>query len=152
MGKFWIENQLVDEYLKLISGNELKVLFKITRHYNKYGRCFPSIRKMSDKLNMHHTTITKCLERLELLGFLEQLKIKERSKLRYSFAKTARFLFIDSNKLLAKPDTKEDFKEVFKEEKNNRNFNTDQSEHIGMTIDKVRKELEEKGIMHKKQI
>lgn len=114
MGKFWIENQLVDEYLMLISGNELKVLFKITRHYNKYGKCFPSIRKMAINLNMHPITISNCLKRLELLGFLEQLRIKERSKLRYIFSKTARFLLIDSNKLLEKSNTKEDIKEEYK--------------------------------------
>lgn len=118
MGKFWIENDLVDHHLDKITGNELKVLLKITRHYNKFGTCFPSIRKMEKILNLHHTTIAKCLENLQLLGFLEQLQIVERKKLLYKFSKTARFFLIESNKLLAKPDSKEVYiKEVSKEVK-----------------------------------
>ena len=119
MGRFWIENELVDKYLDKISGNELKVLLKITRHYNKNGTCYPSIRKMEKDINLHHDTITACLKQLQLLGFLEQLAIKERCKLRYSFSKTARFFLTDSQNLLGKPDSKEDIiKEDIKEGKN----------------------------------
>lgn len=117
MGKrFWIENEFIESYLSKISGNATKVLLAITRHYNKEGTCYPSIRRLSKLTGLHHSTVTKCLKELELLGFLEQLIIKERCRLRYSFSKTARILLPKSSKLLYRPDTKEEYKEDLKEE------------------------------------
>ena len=43
MGRFWIENELVDKYIGKLTGNELKVMMIITRHFNKQGTCYPSI-------------------------------------------------------------------------------------------------------------
>jgi DNA-binding transcriptional regulator YhcF (GntR family) len=149
-GKFWINNELVDNYLNKISGNELKVWLKITRHFNKEGTCFPSIRKMTKVLNLHHSTITKCLKKLEVLGFLEQLEIKEKCKLRYIFSKSARYLMPEYKKLLVNPDTKEDIKEASKEDNNNLN-NTkrtpEEQKSIDATLYKTRKDLESKRII-----
>lgn len=115
MGRFWIENELIDHHLDKISGNELKVLLTVTRYYNKQGTCYPSIRMMSKKIKLNHETIGKCLKRLELLGFFEQIVIKERMKLRYIFSKTATNIFLNPPKLLQKPDSKEVYKEFIKE-------------------------------------
>lgn len=117
-GKFWIENVLIDNYLNKISGNELKVWCVLSRHFNKEGNCYPSIRTISKKTGIHHETTKRCLQKLELLGFLEQLIIKERCKLRYSFSKTALFLMPGNKKLLVNSDTKEDIKEELKENNN----------------------------------
>lgn len=115
MGKFWIENELVDDWLYKISGNELKVLLCLTRHYNKAGTTFVSIAKMAKLLNLNPETVSKSVKRLNLLGFFEQIVIRERTKLRYIFSKTARNLFIETNKLPEKPESKEAFKEIIKE-------------------------------------
>lgn len=114
-GKFWIENDLVDNDLKDVSGNAFKVLVALTRHYNRTGTCFPSIRRLSKLTGLHHETVTKCLRELELLGYFEQIVIRERCKLRYKFSKTARKLLVEHNNLLVKPDSKETIKEVMKE-------------------------------------
>ena len=68
---------------------------------------------MSKLGNMNSETVSKCLKSLNLLGFIEQLEIKERCKLRYILSKSARHLLIDSNKLPEKPDGKE-VKEVLR--------------------------------------
>lgn len=151
MGKFWIENEIIDGgWFKKLSGNELKVLLKITRHYGTTGKCFPSIRRLSKLGNLHHETIKKCLNRLELLGFLEQLLIKERCKLRYNFSKTARFLLIESNKLPEKPDSKEVIKEDIKEDKNNiiinLNRTPEEQEKINKKLAEMRKCINENGV------
>lgn len=156
MGRFWIENEIIDgEWFGKLSGNDFKVLLKITRHYNKHGKCFPSIRKISELGNLHHTTVKKSLNKLELLGFLEQLLIKERCKLRYKFTKTARFLFVDCNNVLEKPDTKETFKENYKEEnkflKETKRTPEEQA-RINKQLALIRKNLTEKfGLMKKKE-
>ncbi|MCX6153849.1 MAG: helix-turn-helix domain-containing protein [Candidatus Kapabacteria bacterium] len=129
MGKFWVNDELYDDgWLKKMSGNELKVLFAITRHFNRFGKCYPSIRKLATNTNLHHETIKQCLNKLELLGFLEQLEIKERCKLRYNFVRTARIFLPGNAKLLGNPDSKEDIKEVFKEGENNFNLNNPKNE------------------------
>jgi DNA-binding transcriptional regulator YhcF (GntR family) len=148
MGKFWIENSIYDDgWLKKLSGSQLKVLLSITRHYDKYGKCFPSIRKLEENINLHHATIKECLNKLELLGFLEQLVIKERCKLRYIFSKTAHKIFLEPNKLLAKPDSKEVIKESIKEEnfysKNNKRTPEEQ-EHLNKTLAEMKKKLASK--------
>lgn len=152
MGKFWIDDKLVDENLDKLSGNDLKVWLKITRHFNKEGKSFPSIRKMEKIVNLHHTTITKCLNKLELLGFLEQLQIKEKCKLRYIFSKSARYLMPGRKNLLEEPDSKETFKETIKEEnKIINNYRTpEETTHINKILNDTRKALESKGIIRPK--
>ncbi|MFA6184484.1 MAG: helix-turn-helix domain-containing protein [Parcubacteria group bacterium] len=128
MGKFWIDNELIDKYLTKISGNDFKVWCILSRHFNKKGTCYPSIRTISIKSGLHHETVSQCLKRLKLLGFFEQLEIKERCKLRCLFSKTARFLIPGNDNLLeetAMKDNKEDLKEI----KNN--FNSSETEAIG---------------------
>lgn len=156
MGRFWIEKEIIDgDLYGKLSGNDFKVLLKITRHYNKTGRCFPSIREISRLGNLHHTTVKKSLNNLELLGLLEQLVIKERCKLRYEFSKSARFLFIESNNVVEKPDSKETIKEKYKEEVNY--FTTEErtpeeQERINKKLAQIRKDLTEKyGFMKKKE-
>lgn len=124
MGRFWIEDDLVDKHIHKINGNEVKVLLMIARHYDKSGQCFPSIRRLSVLGKMDASTISKALKQLRLLGFLEQLTIRERCKLRYKFSKSARYLTIDSNKLpeettskeIYKGNNKEGFRERLKKE------------------------------------
>ncbi len=114
MSKFWIENKIIDAgWLKIISGNDLKVLLKITRHYNKYGESFPSIRTMSADLNLSQNTISKSLDNLEKYGFLMITVKKQRYKLQYFFKKIAEFLIIDPNKLPKKLRAKEELKEEY---------------------------------------
>ncbi len=141
MGKLWIENQLVDGgYLAKISGNEAKVLLAITRHYNRHGTCFPSIRRLSVLVGLHPDTVSHCLRKLVEHDYFEQLVIKERCKLRYSFTKTARFLLIDANKLPEKPGGKEDiFKEVVEEAFSpTKNRTPEQDERIRRTLERIR--------------
>jgi len=155
MKRFWIENSIYDDgWLKKISGNQLKVLLAITRHYNKQGKCFPSIRKLEVNIGLHHATIKQCLNQLQLLGFLEQLQIREREKLRYIFSKTAHEIFIEPNKLLVKHDTKEIIKENYKEDLSKNINHSNQTEErdygkIGGILDRMRHNLESRGIINK---
>jgi DNA-binding transcriptional regulator YhcF (GntR family) len=114
MGRFWIENELVDKYISKLTGNEFKVMVIITRHFNKNGTCYPSIRRMATLGNINPETVSKCLKNLNLLGFLEQLEIKERCKLRYILSKSARHLLIDSNKLPQETSGKEEKEDLRK--------------------------------------
>lgn len=122
---FWIENDFIDEgYLAKTSGNAIKVLLAITRHYNKAGTCYPSIRRLSKLVGLTQETTSKCIKQLELLGYLEQLEIKERCKLHYKFSKTALFFRTKDEKLPEKSDTKEYFKESIKERLKKENLDT----------------------------
>ena len=148
MGRFYIEDEVFDRgYLKKMSGNDFKILASITRHYNKHGKCFPSIRRLAKFTNLHHTTVTSCLNNLELLGFLEQLRIKERYKLLYSFSKSARFLFIETNNVVKKPDTKETIKENFKEVNKflkEKTKTPEEQERVKQHLAEIRKKLAKK--------
>lgn len=146
-GKFWIENELVDTDLRVLSGNGFKVLIAITRHYNKAGTCYPSIRRLAKLTGLHHETVTKCLMELKLLGYFEQLVIRERAKLRYVFSKTARKRLLNDGNLLEKADTKEVNKEVWKEDQNICPTDELSNRH---TLDAVRADLEAKGILKPK--
>jgi DNA-binding transcriptional MocR family regulator len=116
--RFWMDNKLIDDgWLAKISGNAWKVLTAIARHYNINGTCFPSIRRLSLLIGLHHETVRKNLDELQLHGFLEQLEIRERHKLRYLFTKSARYLLRLEDSLLEKPDTKDISKEIVKEER-----------------------------------
>ena len=146
-GKFWIENELVDTDLRELSGNGFKVLIAITRHYNKAGTCYPSIRRLAKLTGLHHETVTKCLVELKLLGYFEQLEIRERAKLRYVFSKTARRRLLNDANLLEKADTKETIKEVWKEDQNN--CPTDELS-IRRTLAAVRADLEARGVVKRR--
>jgi DNA-binding transcriptional regulator YhcF (GntR family) len=143
-GHFYISNKIIDDgYLKTMSGNDLKVLLKITRHYDKTGKSFPSIRKMSEQLNLHHETIAKSIHNLEVCGFLEQLEIRQRCKLRYIFSKSTRFLLINPNNVVEKTDSK-DIKDIKKEENNfleNKIRTPEEQARIDKHLDEIAKKL-----------
>ncbi len=135
VGRFWIHNDFVETGLKTLSGNATKVLLAITRHYNAKGTCYPSIRRLAGLAGIHHGTARKCIDELQLRGFIEQLVVKERCKLRYVFTSTARKSFMEPNNLLAKPDTKEVIKEL---NKGNKKF-------VSIHPDPTYRELEEQA-------
>lgn len=138
-GKFWIENELVDKYLSILSGNEFKTLLAITRHYNKNGTCYPSIRRLAVLIDLDPDTVAKSLRALELHGFFQQLEIRERCKLRYVFSKTAAKLLVEPNKLPEKPRSKEVFKEVLKEERLESTERTpEEQERIRQSLESLR--------------
>jgi DNA-binding transcriptional regulator YhcF (GntR family) len=107
-GKFWIENEIIDKYMTLISGNPWTVLTVVARHYNKTGQCNPSIRRIAKLTGLHHETVSLCVKKLIALGFFEQTQIRERFKLRTTFTKTAHKLLLLEANLLEIPDTKEE--------------------------------------------
>lgn len=139
-GHFYISNKIIDDgYLKKMTGNDFKVLVAIARHYDKYGKCFPSIRRMSKQLNLHHETIGNCLKNLKKMGFIEILEVKERCKLRYIFSNSARFLLSNPNNVVEKPDGK-DFKDIYKEKKIN---NLHSLKRTPEEQERINKQLEE---------
>ena len=113
---FWVEDAIVDKgYLKSLKNNKLNVLWVITRHYNKHGHCYPSLRTISKFTGLHHSTVKKKIVELDELGFVKVTIIKEGYKARYSFTKTALEYFIDPTIPRARLATKEGCKnEVFK--------------------------------------
>ncbi len=115
MGRFWIENEVVDRAMKGLSPSAFKVLLAVVRHYNKHGQCYPSIRRISSLANLHHITVRKSVDEIKLQGYFEQVWVYERKKLRLVFSKTALKLFHLDKKLLEKTETKERMKEVLKE-------------------------------------
>lgn len=154
-GHFYISNKIIDDgYLKLLSGNDLKVLIKIARHYDKHGTCFPSIRKMAIDLNLHHETIGNSLRHLKELGFIDILEIKQRYKLRYIFSNSARFLLLNPNNVVGKADTK-DIKDLYKEKINyleKKPRTQEEQKHIDESLAQVRNNLEKKGIIIKQNL
>lgn len=147
-GHFYISNKIMDDgYLKKMSGNDLKVLIAIARHYNKYGKCFPSIRRMTEYLNLHHETIGNCLKNLKKMGFIEILEIKERCKLRYIFSNSARFLFSKPNNVVEKSDSKE-LKDINKEKELNnlthKERTPEEQERINQNLAEIRRSLANK--------
>lgn len=121
IGKFWFWNQVIDSgYLRYLKNNIFNVLIVITRHYNKSGSSFPSLRRIAELTGLHHSIVKKKILALEKLNIIKVDITKNGCKARYNFTQSAIEDFVDPNKLLIKPDTKDVVKEVIKDNGNNK--------------------------------
>ncbi len=118
--RFYLEDAMVDISLRELHDSDCKVLLAIARHYNKSGQCWPSIRRIGMLTSLHHETVRKSVNHLQEIGFIEITEIKERTKVRLRFTKSARWLLCFDEKLLENSDTKEEKEIKGADEKTNK--------------------------------
>ncbi len=71
---FWIDNELIDIYSKILDGNTIKVYLKLVRLSGNGNICYPSLENISKDLSLSVPTI---IDRLKVLEFFKIIK-KER--------------------------------------------------------------------------
>jgi len=75
-GRFWVEDEFIDNYAKKLSHKAQLVYFCLKRHANKdYIVCIGK-RKISEKIKMNISTVRLALQELEGGGFITQWDYK----------------------------------------------------------------------------
>lgn len=118
MERFWIDDDFIDVQAKKLSIYAQMVFIALTRYANKDGETFVGIRKIAEILGINKDTVSKSIKELVVSGLVGHCKTgKHRvSGLRLSSVRFERFPVSD------RVGPKEEFKEVYKEEKNFKNL------------------------------
>lgn len=111
MGKFWIEDDFIREYIKQfkLPPNAALVYVALSCHADKHGYTFIGTRTLGDMLNLSKSAVARAINQLETVPLVGHRK-QGLSHLRVLTVPNQR-------KSVPLVGHKEVFKEVFKEEK-----------------------------------
>lgn len=74
-GRFWVDNDVLDEYARRIGVHAYAVYTALARHADANGMCYPSTGTLADELDISRPTVSKAIHTLEGAGLID---IKER--------------------------------------------------------------------------
>jgi len=68
--RFWIPDFVADHQLSALQGNDVKVLVVMSRHANKQGDSWPSVKTVGEKAGLNRRTVQRSQRRLCAAGLM----------------------------------------------------------------------------------
>lgn len=81
--KFVIDDEFLNGYAKIVGIYAVGVYSSLCRHANKEQKCWPSISKMCEELNISHRSTLRAIKYLEFWGIIKKHRVGRRSSNRY---------------------------------------------------------------------
>jgi hypothetical protein len=68
---FWLDNEIIDEYVPRMKDSSFKVYAYLCRRANEDGQCWPSQRRITEDLGMSRNTIKEAISELKKLKLVD---------------------------------------------------------------------------------